>query len=195
LLDRRRVLVYGTATLLLGCELVGLVAYSREVRYREFPLPDKVDVIVCLAGGSGRIEEALNLFSTGMARFLLISGTGQDASLGRILEPYRSRYRVPWEAVRHENVSVDTLTNAREAKNFLERHGATSMLLITAEYHLPRALHLFTRVLGDGAHIHPHPTLSDFSPGQPDHTSLLWLRLLVTEYLKDQFVWLLLLLV
>lgn len=99
-------------------------------------LPPHADGIVALTGGADRIPAALALLSAGAADTLLISGAGPDvtaADLG-ISDPALAR-RV---TLGHE--AVTTAGNAAETAAWAVSQGLHSLIVVTASYHMPRAL-------------------------------------------------------
>jgi len=106
------------------------------------------DAAVVLTGGPGRIEHAIDVLKQHKAQRLLIAGTDPsvtEADLAR---------RIPgsgkWLAccVDLGTESVDTRTNADEAKRWLDKHKYTSVRLITSDWHMRRARYEFHRELG-----------------------------------------------
>lgn len=102
---------------------------------------DKVDLIVVLTGGRGRLREGVELLRAGKGERLLISGMKvgtaledvfQANQLGTLTENLRNRI-VPGMA------SSSTYENAKEVREAIERYSPKSVLLITSNYHLPRA--------------------------------------------------------
>ena len=63
--------------------------------------------------------------------------------------------------------SVDTRSNAEEAKRWLDRRGYKSLRLITSDWHMRRARYEFRRVLGEDYELVPDAVRS-----QPRFTTL-----------------------
>ncbi len=109
--------------------------------------PDGADAIFVLTGGENRIAEGFRAWREGKGRDLFILGAGRDARLEQvlpghpILEP-RERGRV-----RLEGWSRNTFENAISAKSFVMMNGYRSVILVTSDYHVPRALRAFLTVL------------------------------------------------
>ena len=168
----------------------------------------KVDVIVCLAGGRGRIAEAADVWNRyrELALFpvkeagkspapsrnpvLYISGMGPQANWNVFLRNLRRGVRdviTPSDVV-IENRSSNTYENAVVFSIFAQARGWERMLLITSRYHMKRARQIFEKVV-------PPPlsrplvieTLSvyqePFEPGEW-RWSLHGIRVSVIEYLK-----------
>ena len=111
------------------------------------------DAIFVLTGGEGRIQEGFRAWSGGAARELYILGAGRTAPIGRIV-PEASR--LPAEALARVHVegwSVNTLENAFSAKTAVGEGKYTSVILVTSDYHIPRAHLAFRKVLPPGVSL------------------------------------------
>jgi len=105
------------------------------------------DAIFVLTGGEGRIQEGFRAWSGGAARELYILGAGWTVPVTRIV-PEASR--IPAEALARVHVegwSVNTLENAFSAKSAVEKGKYSSVILVTSDYHVPRAYLAFRKVL------------------------------------------------
>ncbi|HET6608054.1 MAG TPA: YdcF family protein [Rhodopila sp.] len=104
------------------------------------PVPEHVDGIVALTGGPGRVESALHLLADGRADRLLITGIGGGtdlAVLGRMagmdLAPLAARITLGRYAASTHGNGVETAAWVRE-------NAIASLIVVTASYHMPRAL-------------------------------------------------------
>ncbi len=102
--------------------------------------PSHVDGIVALTGGAGRVERALHILASGGADRLLITGIGGNtdmATLGRLadmdLAPMAS-------SITLGRYAASTRGNAVETAAWAAQHGIRSIIVVTAAYHMPRAL-------------------------------------------------------
>ena len=105
------------------------------------------DAIFVLAGGEGRIQEGFRAWSGGAARELYILGAGRTVPATHIV-PETSR--LPAEALARVHVegwSVNTLENAFSAKTAVGEGKYSSVILVTSDYHIPRANLAFRKVL------------------------------------------------
>jgi uncharacterized SAM-binding protein YcdF (DUF218 family) len=105
------------------------------------------DAIFVLTGGEGRIQEGFRAWSGGAARELYILGAGRTAPITRIV-PEASR--LPADALARVHVegwSVNTLENAFSAKSAVGERKYSSVILVTSDYHIPRAHLAFRTVL------------------------------------------------
>lgn len=111
---------------------------------------DGADGIVVLTGGSGlRIAAGMDLLASGRAERMLISGVNRDvppdevaARAGGDTQLYACCVDIGYQA-------ETTRGNAREAAAWATRHGYDSLLIVTSDYHMPRALlHLQSELAG-----------------------------------------------
>jgi uncharacterized SAM-binding protein YcdF (DUF218 family) len=132
--------------------------------------PDrKTDAIVVWTGGADRVSTGLELLATGHARKLFISGVGHDTTLDSLLRVSRPQ-NVDLRTVDLRCCVVlgreafDTIGNAAETATWMRGEQYTSMRLVTAAYHMPRALLILENVL-PGSTVVPHPIVpSGFDP-------------------------------
>jgi len=147
----------------------------------------QADVIVALAGGTGRLEAGIKLLASGRARFLIMAGIDRDATLDNIFFGQDISARVDPSKIIVEKFSKTTYGNAVEVKKIIEAKGFGSIILITSIYHMKRAYYTFNRVLPDYVHIYSYPISSpnfDEANWWKDGTSI-WI--LSLEFLK--FYW------
>jgi len=105
------------------------------------------DAIFVLTGGEGRIQEGFRAWSGGMARELYILGAGRTVPVARIVP---EGFRIPAEdlsRVHVEGWSGNTLENAFSAKSAVGEGKFSSVILVTSDYHIPRANLAFRKVL------------------------------------------------
>jgi uncharacterized SAM-binding protein YcdF (DUF218 family) len=153
------------------CWLGGFVWFAQDSRRAPAP-PPHADGIVALTGGSERVTTALSLLHAGRADRLLISGVNGRAALttlarGSGIDPATLADRV---TLGHD--ATDTLGNAAETAAWARAKGVRSLIVVTAGYHMRRALTEMRRVLPDVA-IYPAPVVPPAG-----------LRVLAAEYTK-----------
>lgn len=143
------------------------------------PVPD-ADGIVVLTGGAGRIEAALDLLGQDRARIMLISGVPRHLALndllraaGRIVPPALA------ERVALGHGATSTVGNAIETAAWARANGLHTLIVVTAGYHMRRALAEIATALPD-ATLYSDPV----QPPALARPGLGTLRLLATEYTK-----------
>ena len=122
------------------------------------PAPDdgaKVDAIVVITGGKGRIEHAAKLLADGKGKRLLIAGADPSVRKADLVHRLGGKRRLFECCVDLGSESVDTRSNAEEAKRWMERRKFHSLRLVTSDWHMRRARYEFNRQFDDGTKIVP----------------------------------------
>lgn len=117
------------------------------------------DVIVVLTGGAERVAGGLALLEAGKAPVLFVSGVhrGVDlADLVRLNQPSTSPPACAGHCITLGHAADDTIGNASETAAWMQAGHFTSLRLVTAAYHMPRALLEFHRAMPE-CKIVPHP--------------------------------------
>jgi uncharacterized SAM-binding protein YcdF (DUF218 family) len=164
-------LLPGIPALLL---VAGFVFFLGQSRTRpEMPLRHTEGIAV-LTGGPERVEMGLRLLSDGLADHLIVSGVGRSAELadlarsnnipadelpGAETEPPPVRGAPPaiaTPAVTLGRLATSTRGNGQEIAAWARGKGIRSLRVVTAAYHMPRALLELRRNLPD-VELVPHP--------------------------------------
>lgn len=119
------------------------------------PSVGKTDAIVVITGGKGRIERGMQLLDDGAARRLLISGADPSVRKVDLIRRVGGKAQLFACCVDLGSESVDTRSNADEAKRWMVRHGYKSLRLVTSDWHMHRALYEFERKMGESFRILP----------------------------------------
>ncbi len=147
---------------------------------RPAPLPAHADGIVALTGGADRIATALQLLQQNRARLLLISGVGPTTEFSALFRGTGINPAALAGRVTIGRNATDTLGNADEAADWARAHDVHSLIVVTASYHMKRALTEIGRTLPDTA-LYPAPVVP---PALRGATGFSTLRLLADEYTK-----------
>lgn len=166
-----------SALLLLAAELFGgsLAWFAARVA-APARLPTYADGIVVLTGGADRVAAGLRLLAQGRARILLVSGVGGDAGFGALARQTGTDPALA-ERVTLGRVAASTYGNAQETAAWARANRLDSLIVVTAYYHMPRALAELSRAL-PGVRLYPDPVRPVALVG------VLPLRLLAVEYAK-----------
>ncbi|MDO8739412.1 YdcF family protein [Candidatus Deferrimicrobium sp.] len=111
------------------------------------PSERPADAIFVLTGGEGRIQEGYRAWSGGAARELYILGAGRRVPVARIVPEVSRISAEALSRVHVEGWSENTLENAFSAKSAVGEGKYTSVILVTSDYHIPRAVLAFRKVL------------------------------------------------
>jgi uncharacterized SAM-binding protein YcdF (DUF218 family) len=185
--SRRLMRHIGRSGLLLcaaaGMALAGGFAwFIWRVPAHEIRLSGVADGIVALTGGASRINDAIELLASGRGQRLLISGLNRTTSsneISRLNPEFESWVRCCIDFDR----SVNTLGNAIEIKRWAEGRGFHSLIVVTSNYHMPRALAEIAHQL-PGVALLPFPVITERQRAGPWWTSRTTARLMLSEYMK-----------
>lgn len=143
------------------------------------------DAIVALTGGSQRVQTGLQLLTTGKAKKLFVSGVYHGTDVAALLRVQRQSPEAVQCCIVLGHTADNTYGNAQETAAWMRQEGYRSLRLVTANYHMRRALLEFTRAMPE-AQIIPHPVF-------PEGVRERWwawpgtLDLIIGEY--DKYLW------
>ena len=118
------------------------------------PPPRPADAIFVLTGGEGRIQEGYRVWASGAATELYILGAGRNVPLSRILPETAALPAGAVSRIHVEGWSENTLENAFSAKAAVGEGKFSSAILVTSDYHVPRACLAFRKVLPREVSLH-----------------------------------------
>lgn len=134
----------GLVALLVGLMIwtAGLLAFAdRVTRLTPADMPTPADGIVALTGGSDlRLEAATDLLENGLGKRLLVSGVNLHVRRSDLWGVTGAAKPVFDCCVDLGYTAADTIGNARETAEWTRSMGFTSLILVTADYHMPRAM-------------------------------------------------------
>jgi uncharacterized SAM-binding protein YcdF (DUF218 family) len=139
------------------------------------PIPSHADAIAAFSGGPDRVETALRLLADGRADRLLLSGIGGGANLTELAHLAELDPRPLAARVSIGRDATTTRGNALETAAWARANAIHTLLVVTASYHMPRALAELGRALPDVT-LYPVPVAP--------HEGGLPLRLAAEEYVK-----------
>ena len=122
--------------------LIGLFAFADRVRgYAPAAEPARADAIVALTGPSAeRVNAAIRLLEQDKGERVLISGVNREVRRQelRALTPGSTRLFNCCVDLGFE--AEDTVGNAQEIAAWADSKGYDSLIVVTSDYHMPRAL-------------------------------------------------------
>lgn len=137
---------------------------------------------VALTGGVDRISDAVDLVANGHADQLLISGVNQTTSRAQLARR-NPRFRPLYNCcIELGYDALNTMGNAAETQRWARAHHVTeSLIVVTSNYHMPRALLEIGRAL-PGVKLVPYNVVT--SRAQQLWTDPSMARVVAVEYLK-----------
>jgi uncharacterized SAM-binding protein YcdF (DUF218 family) len=175
-------IVAALAVIFVGAA-IGFVGFLSQLRDAEVKPASAADGIVVLTGGSSRVSDAMELLAGGYGKRLLISGvhpTNAASDISRSLSENQSLLAC---CVDLDRSAVNTRSNAAETRRWVHERGFTSLIVVTSNYHMPRAVVELSHAMPDIKLI-PFAVVGDKWRDEPWWTSGATLRLLLSEYVK-----------
>jgi len=168
--------------------LAGFISFAFKVERQTIQLNKKADGMIVLTGGADRIPDAIELFSKGHASRMLITGVNPGitrAEIGRLNPKYRDLIEC---CVDLGYEALNTSGNAREARRWTEENAIRqSLIVVTSNYHMPRALAELHDSLPD-LELVPYPVVSGKMRDSTWWQSSQAMRLMSSEFLKYMLV-------
>lgn len=138
---------------------IGFLIFNEQIQKFDNSNTERTDAIVVLTGGKNRIDVAKKLFNDGFAEKLFISGVSKEVSLDDIIKPddvlivYKNNIEIGQEA-------TNTVENAIEVDNWVDKNNISSIRLVTSNYHMPRSIEEIKSINGK-IRIIIHPVFSE----------------------------------
>ena len=165
---------------------LGFVDFLSKVPPSEDKPQRNADGIVVLTGGSSRVSDAIELLSAGYGRRLLISGVHPTNGYSDIQRTIPDSQRLLGCCVDLDRSAVNTRSNATETRRWAVERGFRSLIVVTSNYHMPRAIVELSHAMPD-IELVPFAVVGDKWREEPWWTSGAVLRLLLSEYGKYLF--------
>lgn len=161
----------------------GFVAFLSQLRGAEVKPARNADGIVVLTGGSSRVSDAMELLAAGYGKRLLISGVHPTNDVHDISRTLPDNHKLLGCCVDLDRSAINTRSNAAETRRWARERGFTSLIVVTSNYHMPRAIVELSHAMPDVTLI-PFAVVGDRWRDEPWWTSGATLRLLLSEYAK-----------
>lgn len=178
-----RVVIVVPLALAFVAAAVGFIGFLSQLRGVETDPPHNADGIVVLTGGSSRVSDAMELLAAGYGKRLLISGvhpTNDANDISRSVPDSQGLMRC---CVDLDRSAVNTRSNAAETRRWAHERGFKSLIVVTSNYHMPRAIVELSHAMPDITLI-PFAVVGDKWRDEPWWTSGGTFRLLLSEYAK-----------
>ena len=174
--------------LLILCLAIALLAadflwFVRQMPAIEAAPTRNADGIVALTGGPFRINDALDLLAAGRGKRLLISGVNPATRPSEISRMMPEHQRLFACCVDLDHSAMNTIGNAVETRRWAKARDFQSLIVVTANFHMPRALVELEHEL-PGVVLVPFGVVSDKVRVEVWWQNPETARLLFLEYLK-----------
>lgn len=169
------------AGLVLALAIGSFLWFLYLVPDEEARLDREADGIVVLTGGASRIADAVALLASNRGQRLLISGVNRATSQNEIASLMPEHRRIFDCCVDLDRSALNTVGNAVETRRWAEERGFKSLIVVTSNYHIPRAMAELSYQLPDAVLI-PFPVVTHSRGAMGSNPATV--RLLILEYLK-----------
>ena len=161
----------------------GFVWFVSSIASEEVTLDTRADGIVALTGAAARIPDAIELLAANRGKRLLITGVHRATSSKEIarLTPLYTKYFTC--CIDLDRTALNTLGNALETRRWAREHNFNSLIVVTSNWHMPRAMAELEHQLPDVT-LTPYPVISEKVKSEPWLSSVDTARFLFAEYLK-----------
>lgn len=162
---------------------IGFIIFARNLERTQEPPVRAADGITVLTGGGSRIDEAMKLLANHKANRVLITGVYKKTTKETLKSSASQGDQLFSCCVDLDYEARNTIDNATETAEWVAKHKYTSVIVVTSNYHMPRALAELGRAM-------PGVTLIPYSVVDNNvHLKHWWAypgtaKLLVSEYLK-----------
>lgn len=140
-------------------------------------------IAIYTGGGGARIAAGMELFADGAGERLLITGVHPETSRARLAEMWSGPQDQFDCCVDLDRKALSTEGNAKELKVWAEAHDYDTIVIVTSEYHMPRAIASTRKQMPD-AELTPYPVFSGYLDANGRPTSLEAWEKLAGEYIK-----------
>ena len=175
-------LIFDLVMLAVVMLVIGFFIFTGSIERSQLE-PRTADGIAVLTGGAARIDEAMKLLTQQKAKRLLITGVNRTTSTEELKQLASQGDQLFSCCVDIDKEARNTIDNATETSQWVARNHYTSVIVVTSNYHMPRALAELGRVM-------PGVTLIPYSVVDNNvHLDRWWTfpgttKLLLSEYLK-----------
>lgn len=166
--------------------VIGYFWFVSQIPGREVQLDGKADGIVVLTGAPARIPDAIGLLAAQRGQRLLITGVYRNTrsrEIARLTPLYNKFFACCIDLDRN---ALNTYGNAIQARRWAHEHQFKSLIVVTSNWHLPRAMVEIEHQLPDLKLI-PYPVISEKLKNEPWWSSFDTARFLFAEYVKYLF--------
>ena len=163
--------------------MLGFVWFAARLPTEEATLNQDADGIVVLTGRASRISDAVELLASRRGKRLLITGVYPTTTANAIARLVPENQHWVNCCVDLDHSAVNTSGNAVQTRIWAKKNDIKSLIVVTSNYHMPRALTELAHQLPEVV-LFPYPIIPDRVRVEVWWTSATTTRLLFAEYLK-----------
>jgi uncharacterized SAM-binding protein YcdF (DUF218 family) len=176
-------LIFDGVLFLFVLFIIGFVVFANGIDREQSEPQQTADGIAVLTGGVSRIDRAMALLAAGKAKRVLITGVNRTTTVEELKQLASRGDQYFTCCVDIDKEARNTIDNATETSQWVALNHYHSIIVVTSNYHMPRALAELARVM-------PGVTLIPYSVVDNNvHLERWWTypgttRLLLSEYQK-----------
>lgn len=176
-------LIFDFLLLLLVMLVIGFVVFANSIEREQKAPQQKADGIAVLTGGVARIDRAMKLLAQGRAKRVLITGVNRTVTTDELKDLASQGDQYFACCVDIDKEARNTIDNATETSEWAALHKYYTVIVVTSNYHMPRALAELARVM-PGVTLIPYAVVDNNVHLEPWWAYPGTTRLLLSEYLK-----------
>jgi uncharacterized SAM-binding protein YcdF (DUF218 family) len=176
-------LIFDSLLLTLLLLIIGFFIFTSNLQRSQQVPEGTVDGIAVLTGGVARIDEAMKLLAQGKAKRVLITGVYRTTTTEALKKLASEGDQFFACCVDIDKEARNTIDNATETSQWVAAHRYHSIIVVTSNYHMPRALAELARVM-PGVTFIPYSVVDNNARLDRWWTYPGTTRLLISEYLK-----------
>jgi uncharacterized SAM-binding protein YcdF (DUF218 family) len=162
---------------------LGFMWFAHYVGSKKAPLDHSADGIVVLTGGASRIADAVELLAAGRGQRLLITGVAPTTTMVELSRLVPAHHDLFGCCIDLDYTAMNTIGNAVQTRLWARQLGFRSLVVVTSNYHMPRAMLEIGHRL-PGVTLIPSPVTPE-----PRRTVFWWshpatAKILLLEYMK-----------
>lgn len=163
--------------------IIGFIVFANSIDRVQGQPQQRADGIAVLTGGVSRIDRAMALLAAGKAKRVLITGVNRTTTVEELKQLASQGGQYFTCCVDIDKEARNTIDNATETSEWVALHHYRSIIVVTSNYHMPRALAELARVM-PGVALIPYSVVDNNV-----HLERWWAypgttRLLLSEYQK-----------
>ena len=176
-------LIFDGVLFLFVLFIIGFIVFANGIDREQSEPQQTADGIAVLTGGVSRIDRAMALLAAGKAKRVLITGVNRTTTVDELKQLASRGDQYFTCCVDIDKEARNTIDNATETSEWVALNHYHSIIVVTSNYHMPRALAELARVM-------PGVTLIPYSVVDNNvHLDRWWAypgttRLLLSEYQK-----------
>lgn len=176
-------LIFDACLFALVLLIIGFIVFANGIEHKQAAPVRAADGIAVLTGGVARIDAAMKLLAEGKAKRVLITGVNRTTTTEELKNLASQGDQLFTCCVDIDKEARNTIDNATETSQWVALHRYSSIIVVTSNYHMPRALAELARVM-PGVTLIPYAVVDNNV-----HLDHWWTypgttKLLLSEYLK-----------